>query len=140
MWKVSLAGAVALAVTGTVCAQAQDTRAFAPVQTVATTAMPVLTGAEISRVKAALRLTADQAIHWPVIEATLRDVAAQQSRGPQSSSARGKSALTVVLTSSAVSRLTAAAMPLFRTLDSAQRGVAMQLVQARGLGRYATAL
>ena len=129
MWKPALAGAVVLAAgmtsLATTAVRADESGSFQ--QRYLQAGTPVTT-AQISRFKAALRLTAEQQRHWPAVAAALRDMRL------------GNRATTVALNAFGLQRLVAAATPLFRSLDDDQKQVALQLVDSLGFGAFAAAL
>jgi hypothetical protein len=87
----------------------------------------VVTDGHIAQFKAVLNLTADQERYWSPVEATLRDIARRQH------------AVAATLDYGSLRRLIAAAMPLFRRLDSEQKREAMALARSLGISRLASA-
>jgi hypothetical protein len=95
-------------------------------------------GAQIARIKSALKLTAAQERYWPAVEAALRDIVVQMSReatggGPQSRVAAS-------VDPDRIQRLTSAAMPLLMTFDEAQRREVRRIARNMGLEDVAAAI
>jgi len=142
MWKTARVVALALAMFGSMSfAHNGFAAASAEEQTGSTTSGGVVvTDAAIARLKAALRLTAAQEIHWRTLEATLRHLAQdQQTRVADASGtigfvqrvkARMKS---YVLDVSAARQVAAAAQPLIATLDDDQKRDGMNMVRTLGV-------
>jgi len=128
MWKPTLVGAVALAAAvgslAPIAARAGD--AFVQSQQVKVGVS--IDDAQISRFKAALRLTAEQERHWPAVAAALRRMRL------------GGQAAAIAANAWGLRRLVAAGKPLFHSLDDQQKQVAFQLVQSLGFGAFAAAL
>ncbi len=100
------------------------------------------TSIDIGRIKAALRLSREQARFWAPVEAALRNLARhQQQPEPEGFIRRiGQRALSVVLTSAAIQRLAVAARPLIAVLSDEQKETAIGLAQEMGLGPVLAAL
>jgi hypothetical protein len=129
MWKPALAGAVLLAagmtsLAGTVV-RAEE---YAHVQRQSLQAGTVISNAQISRFKAALRLTAEQERHWPAVAAALRSMRL------------GNRMVEVAANAFGVRRLVSAARPLFESLNDDQKLVALRLVESLGFGAFVAAL
>jgi hypothetical protein len=128
MWKAALAGVVALATTGatltTTTVRADESRYHQqPVQVGI-----MLSDAQITRYKAALRLNAEQERYWPAVAAALRSMRV------------GNRMAALAANSLGLRQLMSAARPLYDRLDDGQRQVAMRLVQSLGFGSFAAAL
>ena len=122
MWKVALAGAVALATIGSSLALAQENHSGDGQQVSASTGR-VLTEAHIAQAKAILRLTPAQRPYWGAVEAALRDLVHHQGEG----------------SGSHMQRVVAAARPLIRVLDDEQKQNALMLARALGITSLAAA-
>jgi hypothetical protein len=141
MWKGAIVGAFALATIGTSIAAAENLGIGAEHQT-ASAEGPVVTSADISRFKAALRLRAEQESYWAPVEAALREVAQQQAHEGANSGrlARwGARLAAITLNSQALRRLAVAARPLIKALDEDQKRVALAAARAMGFGHVASA-
>jgi len=98
----------------------------------------VVTDGMISRLKAALHLSASQETHWRTLEAALRDISQPRQVADATNSAgfvqrvraRMKS---YVLDVSAARRVAVAAQPLIATLDEDQKRDGMMMVRALGV-------
>ena len=98
---------------------------------------------DVARIKAVLRLTADQEPYWPPVEAALRDVARrQQTESENTNFVRRVSnrLVSVVLDSAAIQRLAVAVRPLIARLDMQQMQTANSLAHEMGLGPVVAAL
>ena len=124
LWKVGLAGLLALAAIGPASAQERGPTRFRP----AVHRGLVFTEGQIHRVKVALRLTRAQEQYWPPIEAALREVARELSH---KSVGEGGAA---TVDQAKAQRLASVAYPLLAMLDETQKRDAMALVRAMGLG------
>ena len=96
---------------------------------------------DIARVKDVLKLTREQELHWPPIEAALRDLARRQASSEPAGFVRRIShrVVSIVLNSAAVERLAVAARPLIAVLDDEQKRAASGLAQEMGLGAVVVA-
>src|SRR5262245_51750705 len=139
MWKTARIAALALAMFGTMsfahngfaAARAEETAS------IASSGGVVVTDATIARLKAALRLSPSQEIHWRTLESTLRHLAQDQTQRVadatgsvgfvQRIKARMKS---YVLDVSAARQVAAAAQPLIATLDEDQKRDGLNMVRA----------
>ena len=125
MWKALVAGLFVLAFAG-VEARAE---------------MGPQLEAGISRFKAALRLTPEQARHWPRVEAALRALARDGDRQevayaqPGFIRRVGNKAGEMVANATSMRRLVAAAQPLVKTLDEDQKREALSLARSMGFGQ-----
>jgi len=138
MWKFIIAGAIAVALTGT-SLRAQQT---APATNAALQPAPSASAQEdaaaffdarIAALKAGLKLTADQDKNWPPVEAALREMQAQQiKRNSELRSAAADPAGDALLllrhraevlamTATDLKHLADAAEPLYKTLDDGQK-------------------
>jgi hypothetical protein len=91
----------------------------------------VLNDAQISAIKARLKLTPDQQRHWPAVEAALRGIAYKVNK-----SGGGKLA-SIDPESAEVQQLKSAAFPLIMMFSEQQKSEVRQLVQVMGLQRLA---
>jgi hypothetical protein len=144
MWKAALVGAAALAM-GTVFSVAAQAQSFA-VDSYESHASaqrgPAITEGQIARLKAALNLTSSQQQYWAPVESALRALA--RSQREENSNAGFVRRMTDRATSMASSamhmrRLSAAAGPLIRSLDDAQKHHGMMVVRRMGFERYVAA-
>ena len=123
LWKVGLAGILALTAIGPASATKFRPAAHAGV---------VLTDGQIHRMKAALKLTRLQEQYWPPIEAALREMKRELSHRPAAGEGRA-----AAIDQAKVQRLASVAYPLLATLDEGQKRDAMALARAMGLGSLA---
>lgn len=138
MWKGCLAGAVALAFSGSVVL-AQDEgapRASQPSVSLGEV------NSKLAHAKAALRLTPEQERHWPRVESILRDIVRRQTAAEEGSAGNavyrlGARAADAVVSAAAIRRLISAAQPLIRSLDDGQKREAITMARAMGLGHVA---
>jgi zinc resistance-associated protein len=132
MWKPILAGAAALAITGSslVYAQPRDQGGgrWRPSQE----DRAAFTDARIAALKAGLRLTPDQEKNWPAFETALRDIAtmhsehrsAMQQSEPRSDDPAVRLRRQAEMMSNAgatLKRLADAQEPLYQSLDDSQK-------------------
>jgi hypothetical protein len=137
MWKAMLAGVFALVTVtmGSSLAGAQEFGAQSD---------PSVVNSRIAQFRSALHLTAEQARHWPRVEAVLRDVVRRGQR--EEASAGGfverisEKASSVVNSATAIKRLVSAARPLVNSLDQEQKQVAMSLAYNMGFGNVVAQL
>jgi hypothetical protein len=134
MVKAMLVGVLALATIGTSVAEAEGYEvASAPPgahQTGSTG--PVLTEMHISSLRSTLNLTAEQARHWPPVEAALRAIVQSQAEAKGVIQRLGNQA-------GSIRRLMAAARPLIRSLDAEQKREAIRLARSMGFAHVARA-
>jgi hypothetical protein len=90
----------------------------------------VLNDAQISAIKARLKLTPDQQRHWPAVEAALRGLAYKVNKS-------GGKLASVDSESAEVQQLKTAAVPLIMMFSEQQKSEVRQLVQVMGLERLA---
>ncbi len=90
----------------------------------------VLNDAQISAIKARLKLTPDQQRHWPAVEAALRGLAYKVNKS-------GGRLASVDSESAEVQQLKTAAIPLIMMFSEQQKDEVRQLVQVMGLERLA---
>jgi hypothetical protein len=136
MKSTLLAGAFALALSATLPVLTTQ------VQATELSNAGALTQVNVSRIRAALKLTPDQQGYWPPIEAALRDIQRQQADPAGGGLLRRISnrVIAIALNSSATARLAAAARPLVRVLSDEQRQTAISLAHEMGLGPMLAAL
>jgi hypothetical protein len=139
MHKSVLAGAVALALLGTLSISMNEAQAAGPA--VARHGI-VVTDVHIAHIKAALRLTPAQEPYWPAVESALRSVVLPpppaRPAGGLLQEIRNNAGLTAQ-TVAALRRLARIATPLIRTLDATQKRSAVQAARAMGFGHLARA-
>jgi hypothetical protein len=126
-----LAGALALAMMGLLpfgatSAQAQMSAGY----------QGQITEVHISRIKAALRISAAQEPYWVPVEHVLMAIAREQGLTEQGSFMRrmGERVVAIALNSEVAQRVAAAAWPLLRTMDDGQKRTARALAHEMGLG------
>jgi len=152
MWKAALAGAI-LATTGATFVSAQEygsqyrsaynSNAYSNFdnhagETRASSQRVAMTDGHISRLKAVLKLTADQQRYWPAVESALRRLARRQS-ADRSSDGMVRRAAAAAVDAAAARRVASAAGPLISVLDEQQKQAGMRVVQALGFGHLAAA-
>lgn len=96
----------------------------------------LMTPGRISRIKDALRLTADQEMHWPPIETALREIGRQQLDAQKRGHKLPKDALSPEVTQ----QLYWSAGPLIMSLRPDQKNEARSLARSMGLERVASLL
>jgi zinc resistance-associated protein len=148
MLKTVLAGTTALVIAGSSLAIAQsgpraDTSRGQP----SAADISAMADARVARIKARLRLTAEQEKHWPAVEAAIRDLAqeratrmherrtAREAAGGAQPDAiermrRGADAMTTRAAS--LKKLADATEPLFKSLDDSQKQQLAMLLRAPG--------
>jgi len=141
MKKIFCAGAVALAMLGllsTVTISCADELNYAPEQS------GLQTSIDISRIRSALQLTAEQERYWPPVESALRDIAHRQAQQQVESAGLVRRishrVVSIALDGAAVSRLARVARPLIERLRDDQKQEALALAQEMGLGPVFAAL
>jgi hypothetical protein len=139
MLKTILAGALALAAIGFLPGSTGAARASEPRLEAQS---DKLTEVNISRIKNVLRLTPSQQTYWAPLELALLSIAREQQKSEPDGLLRriSRRAVAIALTSGAVQRIAAAAVPLIRSLDDEQRQSALRLAQEMGLGSVVAAL
>jgi zinc resistance-associated protein len=141
MWKTARVAALALAMFGSMSFAHNGFAAANAEEQSGSTASGgvVVTNAAIARLKAVLRLSPAQEIHWHTLEATLRHLAQDQTRVADASGSVGfvqrvKARMkSYVLDVSAARQVAAAAQPLIATLDEDQKRDGMMMVRALGV-------
>jgi hypothetical protein len=140
MKKTFFAGALALAAIGVLPGTITT---FAAERTGITAAQPQEAAAiDIARVKRVLKLTPEQEVYWPPVEAALRALARRQTAAEPTGLMRRIShrVVSIVLDGATIKRLAIAARPLIATLRDDQKQVALAMAQEMGLGRVLAAL
>jgi hypothetical protein len=137
MWKAALAG-VMLATMGATIVSAQEYETASYEGNRASRA-PVVTEGHISRLKAALRLTAEQRSYWPAVESALRALAHRQSKD-RSGDGVVRRAAAAAVDANAMRRVASAAAPLIGSLDDKQRQDGMRVIRSLGFASLASAL
>jgi hypothetical protein len=92
-----------------------------------------LTTYHVSMLKRTLRLTAAQEPYWHKIEATVREIAAEQASDNGIVHRVSTRVASFTLNNAALQRIAAAARPLLASLDDAQRHDAMTAVRSLGV-------
>jgi hypothetical protein len=140
MLKAALAGAVALATVAFVsfgsAGLGVSPAAAQEVETTGTVG-PVVTEAKIARLKHALHLTAEQAIHWHPVESALRRIVQTSRRDPNSGLVQRVRAKVsgYAANASAFQEVANAAGPLIATLDDKQKQDGMRLIREFGFSQ-----
>ena len=89
----------------------------------------------VARIKSALHLRPEQEAYWPAVEAAVREVARHQGAHRFTGHI-----IPIILDSSAVRRIAAAAKPLIRALDFSQIRAANGVASEMGLSSVVAAL
>ena len=132
MWKPILAGAAALAITGSSLLYAQPSDQGGARWRPSQEDRAAFTDARIAALKAGLRLTPDQEKNWPAFETALRDIAtmhgehraAMQQNEPRSDDPVVRLRREAEMMSNAgatLKRLADAQEPLYQSLDDSQK-------------------
>lgn len=103
---------------------------------------PLIQEGQITRLRTALNLTAEQQRHWGPVESALRALARQQAREEASTGLMQRmSDKATRMAGSAVQlkRLASAAAPLIKVLDENQKRSAVSFAQSAGFGHLAQA-
>ncbi len=133
MWKTLLVGTTALAIAGGSLALAQSPRSDTPRDQ--STAQAAMLDARVARIKARLRLTAEQEKHWPAFETAIRDLAKERASrvGDRRSQRQGhadqvdvidrlrQGADAMTTQANGLKKLADAAEPLYKSLDDDQK-------------------
>ena len=135
MVKAGLFGAIAL-LLGSSLALADGT-AFSP--NVAAKYETVMSSGHVARLKAVLKLTAEQEPLWPAIDRAFREISQSQAASPGLVQGIKQRVAQVALNSLALRRLATAAQPLIRTLSDEQKQNALQFARSMGLHSVALA-
>jgi hypothetical protein len=140
MWKAGLVGAVALVLgSSAVLADSGDAegnrvRAFK--------SEAVMSFSQVSRLKAALKLSAAQEPLWAPVEQAFREIGqAQQADGSHSfvQGIKSRAASAIGLNALALRRLASAAYPLIRSLNEEQKQNGLAFARSAGLASVAAA-
>jgi hypothetical protein len=101
----------------------------------------IITEGQITRLRAALRLTPEQRSHWLPVEAALNDLARRQARGESGGIVQRLSDRTAALAETAMQlrRLKAIALPLIRSLDETQKREAIAFARNMGFQQMVAA-
>jgi zinc resistance-associated protein len=146
MLKTVLAGTTALVIAGGSLAIAQSSpRADTSRGQPSAANISAMVDARVARIKARLRLTAEQEKYWPAVEAAIRDLAKERATrinerrtsreaGAQPDAIermrRGADAMTTRAAS--LKKLADATEPLFKSLDDSQKQQLARLLRAPG--------
>lgn len=88
---------------------------------------PLITLAQIARLKSALRLKSEQLVHWGPVEGALMEIARDRSAAVSDAATK-------------LRRLKALALPLIKSLDDVQRAEAVAFANRVGYGQLASSL
>jgi zinc resistance-associated protein len=147
MWKTVLAGSTALAIAGATLAYAQQGpggRDSAPHWQPSAEDISAFGDARIAALHAGLKLTAEQEKNWPAMESALRDLAKQRSErfAARASADRPTDPVerlvlradVITQRGAALKKLADAAVPLYKSLDEAQKHRFVMLARLGELG------
>ena len=139
MWKAGLAGVVALAIGST--AVLADSGGTFLGRNQAVQSETVMSLAQVSRLKAVLKLTAAQEPLWAPVERAFHEInQAQEGAGSQGLVQGIKHrAAAIGLNALALRRLASAAYPLIRTLNEEQKQSGLTFARSVGLESVAAA-
>jgi hypothetical protein len=145
MWKTVLAGSTALAIAGATLAYAQQGpggRDIAPHWQPSAEDISAFGDARIAALHAGLKLTAEQEKNWPAMESALRDLSKQRSERFAARASADRPTDPVerlvlradVMTqrAAALKKLADAAVPLYKSLDEAQKHRFVMLARLGG--------
>ena len=140
MWKAGLAGFVALVIGSSVAFADSGEGDFGRSQMVAQSGA-MMSLAQVSRLKSALKLTSAQEQLWPAIERAFHEISQAQETASSQSFVQGMKnrAASIGLNALALRRLASAAYPLIRTLDDDQKQSAVTFARSAGLHSVAAA-
>jgi hypothetical protein len=128
MWKAAFVGALAL-----MCISLTITRDGIGV-TQAAAQDVVVTDAHIAHLKAALKLSPSQEVHWRSLESVLRSVGQRAQKDENGLIQRVRARLrSYVLDAAAAHRVAMAAQPLISSLDDQQRQNGLTVIRAMGV-------
>ena len=136
MVKAGLFGAIALFL-GSSLALADSGAAFPP--DVPAKYETVMSSGHVAKLKAVLKLTAEQEPLWPAIDRAFREISQSQAASPGFVQGIKQRVAQVALNSLALRRLATAAQPLIRTLSDEQKQNALQFARSMGLHSVALA-
>ena len=138
MWKAGLVGFAAL-VIGSSVALADSSDNFGRVHSVKSES--VLSFSQVTRLKAALKLTAAQEQLWAPVETAFREISQAQEAGSQGfiQGIKHRAAAAIGLNSLALRRLASAAYPLIRSLNEEQKQSGLAFARSAGLESVAAA-
>jgi hypothetical protein len=143
MWKARLVSAIALATISSFSAFADTEFAQGQQNSPAASSQPVVSQAQISRLKSVLKLTGAQEQLWPAVESAFRDVFQQQLENGVAPNGLvqgiSNKAAAIGLNALALRRLGAAAYPLIKTLSEEQKESAIAFARSMGLATIAAA-
>lgn len=147
MWKTVLAGTTALAIAGGSLVYAQqgpDGPGRGPHWRMNAEDIGAFADARIAAVHAGLKLTPEQEKNWPAVESALRDIGKQRSERfaarasadtPKDPIERlGFRADAMTQRGAALKKLADAAVPLYKSLDEAQKNRFVLLARLEGHG------
>ena len=123
MKRLFVAGALALAIAGTVCVGGSE-----PARAEVT-----ITTGKIIQIRNALRLKAEQQPLWARVESILRYIARVQAEEGMLRKV-SRQAVSYLIDDGTIQRLKQAAIPLIVTLDPEQRATARRLAHQMGMG------
>jgi zinc resistance-associated protein len=140
MWKAGLVGAVALVIGSSAALAGSSETDFSRNQ-VAAKSEAVMSLAQVTRLKAVLKLNATQERLWPAIEQAFHEVSQAQEAVPSQGLVQGikHHASSIALNALALRRLASAAYPLIRTLDEEQKQSGLAFARSVGLHSVAAA-
>jgi hypothetical protein len=139
MWKAGLAGVVALAIGSTAVLADSSGTYLGRNQAVQSEA--VMSLAQVTRLKAVLKLTATQEQLWAPVEHAFHEINQAQEVGGSQGLVQGikHRAAAIGLNALALRRLASAAYPLIRTLNEEQKQSGLAFARSVGLESVAAA-
>jgi hypothetical protein len=141
MWKAGLVGAVALVIGSSAALAGGVESGYGSLQRVSVKSEPVMSLAQVARLKSVLKLTSAQEQLWIPIEQAFREI----SQAQEASASQGllqsikNRATSIGLNALALRRLASAAYPLIRTLDEEQKQNGLAFARSAGLHSVAAA-
>ena len=140
MRKAGLIVSVVALLIGSSVAFAESESVFSPNRS-ASASEVVMSVTHVTRLKAALKLTAQQEQLWPAIEHAFREISQAQEAVASQGIVQGiKHRVTSIgLNTSALRRLASAAYPLIRTLNEEQKQNGLAFARSVGLESVAAA-
>jgi hypothetical protein len=143
MLKTALAGAFALATIGCLSVTSEGIQVTQSVaqetgaahETTGSVGGVVVTEAKIARLKRALRLTAEQEVHWHPVEASLRRLMQMARRNTDAGVVQPvRAKVHGAVSAEALQGVASAAGPLIATLDEQQKQEGMKLIREISVG------
>lgn len=141
MWKAGLVGLAALVITSSASlADSSGGDNFGRARFVKSES--ILSFSQVTRLKAALRLTAAQEQLWVPVEQAFREISQAQEAGNSQGFVQGlkhRAAAVIGLNALTLRRLASAAYPLIRSLNEEQKQSGLAFARSAGLESVAAA-